>query len=144
MGRSRANARARSTSSSSFTPFITTAFTFTLRKPACAAAWMAAMVSSQPGRPVIRWKRSGRRVSSERFTASIPARSSAGMCSRKSSALEVIINRSRPWALRAPMRAIRSAIPRRTSGSPPVRRILRTPSRTKSAARRSISSKLRR
>ena len=141
MGASRANARARSTSSSSFTPAITTAFTLTESNPAAAAARIAAMVSSHPSRKVISRKRSGRSVSRERLTASSPPARRTSRCCRRSSALEVIASRCRPYDFSLPRRATRSSTPRRTNGSPPVTRILRTPSRTNSVARRSISSK---
>ena len=92
--RSRPNA-ARSTTSSSFTPRITTAFTFTGSRPAASAASMPASVRSSSSRRVSARNVSRRSVSSETFTRRSPASRSFAASSGSFTPF-VVIARSTP------------------------------------------------
>jgi hypothetical protein len=80
-------------------------------------------------------------VSSETFTRSSPAVASSSALSASDSAL--VVSDSSGRGRRPTSLPIRPATPARTSGSPPVSRIVRTPRSTKMPASRRISSSVR-
>mmetsp|Transcript_36440 Transcript_36440/g.117413 ORF Transcript_36440/g.117413 Transcript_36440/m.117413 type:complete len:324 (-) Transcript_36440:301-1272(-) len=139
MGRARARA-AKASTSCSFTPRITTQFSLSGLYPSASASSTARSTFASASRRVSSRKRPRCSVSSERLSLSRPAACSEGSNLDKATPLVVIAIWRSPSGLSpssAPTTAARSG---RTVGSPPVRRILSTPARTKRAARRSSSS----
>jgi hypothetical protein len=86
---------------------------------------------------VISVKRAASSVSIETFTAARPASRSARACFVSSEAFVVSTTSLAPAAQ---IFATSSGTPRRTSGSPPVRRMRRVPARASTPTRRAISS----
>ena len=107
----------KSSSSSSFTPRITTQFTLTGAKPAASAARMEASTRSWPVRRVSSSNLAGTSVSKLMFTAVIPALRSAGSFLASTMPLEVIPKSRSPGSL--PSRVAMSSKSARTVGSPP-------------------------
>ncbi|MNZ90721.1 hypothetical protein D3C78_1096900 [compost metagenome] len=140
---SRPCSMAKSTSagtSSALRPFITTAFSLMPVKPAaCAASMPASTWRSSPVRVMAR-KRSGSRVSRLMFSRLSPASCRERAWRTSCEPLVVMHNSRSPGS--AARRSHRPTMPGRTSGSPPVRRSLRTPRATKMRATRSISSRV--
>jgi len=131
----------RSTSSSSLTPRMMTLSIFNPLKPARWAALIPFSTFAWESFRVSAIKRSGRSVSRLTVTRCRPASYSAFADSANNNPF-VVIAKSSIRGLRAiiPTKAERS---RRTSGSPPVRRTLVTPSSAKMSTRRLASSNVR-
>ena len=132
----------RVSNSSSLTPLRATVLILTSSPAAVAASMPSSTRSSWPQR-VTAAKRRASRVSRETLTRRTPqsARSDAYLASRLP--LVVSVSSSRPprsrWRDRLRNKAMMSRL---TSGSPPVRRNLRTPLSIKALHRRSSSSRL--
>ena len=135
--------RASSSTSPSFSPRCTTQLILMGNRPTDSAASIPARTSSGPGpsalRPDSRRKRSGSRLSRLTVTRPIPASASGAASFGRRRPLVVSAISSMPSMARR--RSIRFGSSRRSSGSPPVMRIFRTPSVANIRARRSISSK---
>ena len=120
----------RSGISRSFTPRIATVLSLTC-KPASRAAAIPSSTCGSASRRERARKVSGSRVSSETLIRRTPARArfSAWLASCVPLVVSVTSSSSCPPRLRAwrPIARTRSMTSRRTSGSPPVRRIVRTP-----------------
>ena len=127
-----------SPSSSSLPPFSATALIFTL-SPASRAASSPAMTLARSPQRVIARNRSGSSVSSEMLTRRTPASNSSPAIFASWLPLVVMVSSSsRPDFTSAPILRISCMMLRRTSGSPPVSLILRTPAAMK--RRHSVSS----
>ena len=111
----------------SLPPFRATALIFTSRPADCAARSPARTLSRSPHLVICR-NLSGSSVSSEMFTRRTPAstRSSAILTSWLPFVV-IVSSSSSPALTSAPRARISCMMLRLTSGSPPVRRILRTP-----------------
>ena len=107
----------KSSSSSSFTPRITTQFTFTGAKPAASAARTEASTRSWPVRRVSSSNLAGTSVSRLMFTAVMPALRSAGSFLASTMPLEVMPKSRNPDS--RPRRVAMSSRSARTVGSPP-------------------------
>ena len=130
----------RSSTPSSLTPRMTTALILSDAKPARSAAAMAAStVSTSPRPPDIARNVFASSVSRLSVMRERPAVRSASTFSASRLPF-VVIARSDAPGIAASWRTS-SGRSRRSSGSPPVRRSLRTPRPTKMRDRRSISSK---
>ena len=122
-------------------PLIATALIFTGSNPASFAARIPSITCSNPGRRVSCWNRSGSIVSRLTLIRRSPASQSGFASGARRIPLVV-----RPMSLIPGIAAILATSrgrSRRTSGSPPVSRILSIPSGTTIRTNRSISSKLR-
>ena len=106
-----------------------------------AAAIPSSTRSNLPQR-VIRAKRSGSSVSMLTFTRRTPDLASPTACLASCVPFVVSVSSSSPCPSRAPSRSNSVITPRRTNGSPPVIRSLRTPWRMKAAHSVSSSSRL--
>ena len=104
---------------------MTTMFSLIGRSPAASAASMPAMVLAKASTRAISWKRSMCSVSSEMLMRLSPASASRCALLPKSTPLVVIVM-SRSGRSDATMPTSSSMLAR-TSGSPPVIRIVRTP-----------------
>ena len=120
---------------------MSTQLSFSGVSPASPAARMPARASSSVPVLVMRRYFSGSRVSRLMFTRSTPAAFSSAAIPGSSTPLVVRVSSS-SWGMSRSLRQ-RDSIPRRTSGSPPVSRIFRTPSAAASRAISSISSRER-
>ena len=129
---------ANSASSSSLVPRMMTQLILTGASPRAMAASMPRRTASTPGRRAIASNRSGRSVSSDTFTRARPASRSLGSWSSRSSPLVERATSSMPGM--PAMAATRRCRSRRTSGSPPVSRIERTPAVAAAATIAAISS----
>ena len=139
IGRSFARA-ASETSSASLTPLSGTQLSFVFSPAASAASmpWRTAG-SSEAERRVMSEKASSASVSRLMFTPSSPAARSSSARSARRTPFVVRATRSMPST--ALISRTRSTMPRRRSGSPPVRRTLRMPSCARARTTRTISSK---
>ena len=127
----RSSARVKPTKSaisSSLTPPISTTLSFVRVNPAALAASSPSNASRSSPRRVMARKRSGRSVSRLTFSRPTPAAFKSAAIVPSSEPLVVIVSSSSPSRARSRSQSVN--IPRRTRGSPPVRRILRTPQRT--------------
>ena len=123
---------AKSAISSSLTPPRSTQLSLRFWKPAlCAASSPRSTSASEPTRVMSR-KRSGRSVSRLMFRRSTPAARSGAASAGRRTPFVVRQSSSMPGISRSMRHS--STIPRRTSGSPPVRRIFRIPSFTAARA----------
>ena len=125
------------TSSPSLTPRSATALSLT-RMPAVTAASTPASTRARSPRPVSAWNLPASSVSIEMLIADTPAAASGAASSPRRWPFDVITTCSIPGS--AAIRCASSTMPLRTVGSPPVNRILRTPSRANTAISRSSSS----
>ena len=126
--------------SSSFMPFSATILILTSSSASLAAARPVITLSSLPQR-VMDWNLAGSRVSRETLMRRTPASLRSPACLASWVALVVSVNSSSsPERVSSPSRRTSQMMLRRTNGSPPVRRSLRTPRRTKARHRRSSSS----
>ena len=124
----------RAGNSSSFTPLSATALILTLRPAACAASMPARTLSSSPQRVMAR-NLSGSSVSSETLMRRTPWPASSAAYFGSCEPLVVSVSSSSaPVARWRDSEANSVMMPRRTSGSPPVSRSLRTPARDEGAA----------
>ncbi len=128
----------RSTSSSSFTPRMTTVSSLRPGQPSRATVSMPSSTRAWLLRRVRNRKRSGRNVSRLTVTRWRPAARRLAACSPSSTPL-VVTARSRRRGLSARSRTSWSRS-RRRSGSPPVRRTLWTPRSAKTSTSCAISS----
>ena len=128
----------KSSISSSLNPPMRTVSNFRFRNPAASAALMPASTSWRVPSRVMAANRSGRSVSRLMFSRSTPA-SRRGLASwGRREPLVVRHSSANPGMARSIRH--RSGNPRRTRGSPPVRRIFFTPHRTAAAAISASSS----
>mmetsp|Transcript_5935 Transcript_5935/g.21183 ORF Transcript_5935/g.21183 Transcript_5935/m.21183 type:complete len:315 (-) Transcript_5935:277-1221(-) len=128
----------KSPTSSSLTPFITTTFTLTDGMPSATASSIDFSTRSKPCRRVSAANFLASSVSRLMLSPVTPAARSRGSRRDSTRPLVVMPSPCRPGS--AASCAQMSMASRRTSGSPPVSRILVTPACTNSAARRTISS----
>ncbi|MCY1444303.1 hypothetical protein D9M71_607640 [compost metagenome] len=133
--------RTRSLISASLRPLSTTQLSLIWRKPASRAASIPAITFARSPVRVSSRKRCGSRLSRLTLSRDSPA-SNSGPARRVSCEPLLVMHSSRRPG-RAAMRRHSSTMPLRTSGSPPVRRILRVPRATKRSASRYSSSRLR-
>ena len=129
---------AKSAISSSLTPPSSTQLSLIFSKPARSAASMPRRTSESVPRRVMARKRSSFSVSRLMLRRVTSASRSAAACSASRLPFVVTHSSSTP-GISASIRQ-KSTAPRRTSGSPPVTRILRTPQRTAAAAMSRSSS----
>ena len=116
---------AKSTTSSSLWPFMTTMFNLIGHRPASRAAVMPSMTRSNASLRAMSLKVSMRSVSSEMLIRLSPASFSAcAFCRRSTPFVVIVMSRVGSIALIMPMS---SSSFTRTSGSPPVMRMVRTP-----------------
>ncbi|MNL55217.1 hypothetical protein D3C87_1786070 [compost metagenome] len=127
--------------SSSLTPRIATMLIL-MASPAAWAAAMPVSTSSIRPRRVICRKRSGSSVSRETLTRRTPAPNRLSACLPSWLPLVVRVSSSSPLPILLPRLRTSDMISRRTSGSPPVSRILVVPRAMKAPAMASTSSKL--
>eukprot|EP00659_Diplonema_papillatum_P014259 gene14259-biopygen14313 len=125
--------------SSSLTPRITTQLTFT-RIPASRHWSMLRRTRSNPFRRVTNSNLCASSVSRLMLMFVIPHSDSTGSFFARLMPLVVMQSCSTPFSRTVARPRARSSKSRRTSGSPPVRRILRTPSSAKMPAARTISA----
>ena len=130
-----------SPSSFSFSPRSATALIFTCSPAAFAAAIPSRTPSSLPQR-VIRLNRAGSSVSMLTLMRRTPASASPRACLASCVPFVVSVSSSSPSPIRAPSRRTSVITSRRTSGSPPVSRSLRTPCRMNAVHSASSSSRL--
>ena len=126
--------------SSKLRPFITTQLSLTRSNPASRAASMPPSTWRKSPLRVIARKRSGSRLSRLIFMRLTPA-STSGRARRPSCEPLLVMTSSRKPG-NAAMWRHSSTMPGRISGSPPVRRILRTPWLTNTVASRCSSSRV--
>ena len=136
--------RTRSCISSSLTPFSATQLIFILRPAAVAASIPSITLSNFPHRVMAR-NFSGYSVSSETLTRRTPQAASCSAYLASWLPFVVSVSSSKaPESKCRPSRSNSHMMFRRTSGSPPVMRSLRTPFATNTEQRRSSSSRVRR
>ena len=131
----------RSTSSSSFTPRMTTVLILSRSKPVARAATMPARTSACRSVRAISRIRSGRRVSRLTVMRPRPALRNSTACFASKRPF-VVIARSRTPGTAASIR-VSAGKSCRSNGSPPVRRTLSAPSEVKTPTSRVISSNVR-
>ena len=124
--------RVSDSTSSRLRPSRITALSLIRSKPAAIAASMPFRTASRWPIRVIAWKRDGSRLSRLILTELTPASRSWGACA--ASWLPLVVRASVSKSGRLPRPVNNSSTPRRISGSPPVTRILRTPSSVNSRA----------
>ena len=134
---------ASANSSSSLKPARATVLIFTCRPAAWAASMPRRTCGSRPQR-VTRANFASSSVSRDTLIRRTPA-AARGAAKRSSCEPLVVrvISSSAPEARWRDMPSKKPMMPRRTRGSPPVMRSLRTPRRTKALHRRSSSSRVR-